>query len=131
MAVANASWHHPFGLDRSIEDMNMMDYPVVQVSHTDAVEYCAWAGGGVTIAAGGLRLPSEKEWEFAARGGKLNESYPWGNNLDLEKMNIWGGDFPDNNDMLDGYLSIAPVKSFLQNSYGLYNMLGCLDPDIV
>jgi formylglycine-generating enzyme len=124
MAVANASWHHPFGLDRSIEDMDMMDHPVIQVSHGDAVEYCAWAGGGKSIAAGGLRLPSEKEWEYAARGGRVNESYPWGDQLDLTKMNIWSGDFPNENDMVDGFLATAPVKSFPQNAYGLHNMLG-------
>ena len=63
-----------------------MDYPVVQVSYTDAVEYCAWASGGKSSSEGGLRLPNEKEWEYAARGGRLNESYPWGKSLHLHLL---------------------------------------------
>jgi formylglycine-generating enzyme required for sulfatase activity len=72
-----------------------MQYPVVQVSYQDAMEYCAWAG---------RRLPTEKEWEYAARGGLANMTYPWGDVYEERRMNIWDGDdFPKTNLVQDGY----------------------------
>src|SRR4051812_37977065 len=84
-------------------------------------------GGGKSIASGGLRLLSEKEWEYAARSGRENQPYPWGDDVTIHNthMNIWGGPaFPDKDDMIDGYSGIAPVYSFPPNDYGAYNMLG-------
>jgi formylglycine-generating enzyme required for sulfatase activity len=71
-----------------------------------------------------MRLPTEKEWEFAARGGLVNQSYPWGTEFEQNKMNIWDGKFPNENTMSDGYLGLAPVESYDANKYGLYNMVG-------
>ncbi len=67
MGVVGAAWHHPQGLGSSITEK--LNYPVVHISYNDAVEYCAWVG---------RRLPTEKEWEYGARGGLVNQSYPWG-----------------------------------------------------
>lgn len=67
MGVVGASWSHPYGPDSSVDDL--LDYPAVHISYHDAYEYCTWAG---------RRLPTEKEWEYAARGGRVNETYPWG-----------------------------------------------------
>ena len=117
-AVKGATWHTPFGPDSSVE--NMADMPVVQVSFKDAVEYCSWAGPD-------YRLLTEVEWEFAARGGRVNETYPWGNRLKAGhvRMNVWEGKFPEENLLVDGFHGPAPVLSFpAQNAYGLYNMLG-------
>eukprot|EP01038_Epipyxis_sp_PR26KG_P006262 gene6262-8623_t len=116
MGVIQASWYTPYGPDSSIDDI--LDYPVVQVSHNDAAEYCAWVGDG-------SRLPTEKEWEYGARGGRINETYPWGNKFKQNRMNIWeGDDFPKSNLLNDGYHGVAPVKSYPPNDYGLYNMVG-------
>ena len=114
MAVPNASWAHPYGIDSDIS--RILNYPVVHVSWTDATEYCNWANG--------RRLPTEKEWEYAARSGRVNQSYPWGDTLIPKAMNVWDGDFPKTNNLADGYHGVAPVKSFMPNDYGLYNMLG-------
>ena len=93
MGVIGAAWNHPQGLDSEIDEK--LDYPAVHISYNDAVEYCAWVG---------RRLPSEKEWEYAARAGHYNLTYPWGDEFVEGKMNIWeGNDFPKNNILKDGF----------------------------
>ncbi|GEM05328.1 hypothetical protein HMI01_23160 [Halolactibacillus miurensis] len=116
LAVKKATWFQPEGPDSTIT--NRLDHPVVHVSWNDAVAYAAWAG---------KRLPTEKEWEYAARGGLEQNKYPWGNELTPNGehyCNIWQGEFPKKNSLADGYLGTAPAKSFPPNGYGLYNMSG-------
>ena len=114
--VERADWRRPEGPDSSIR--RRMEHPVVNVSWNDAAAYCEWAG---------KRLPSEAEWEFAARGGLLQKTYPWGNELAPQgehRCNIWQGAFPDHNSREDGYIGTCPVRTFPPNDHGLYNMVG-------
>lgn len=114
--VRGADWAHPAGPDSHWTEVP--DHPVVHVSHHDALAYCAWAA---------RRLPTESEWEYAARGGLVGKRYPWGDELTPRgehQCNIWQGTFPVLNTEEDGHLGTAPVKSFPPNGYGLYEMAG-------
>ncbi len=114
--VAGANWRHPAGPKSSIEGKDQE--PVVQVSYEDALAYAKWAG---------KRLPTEAEWEFAARAGRSNAKYYWGNSLTPAgkwMANIFQGTFPHKNTADDGFKAAAPVKSFPKNPYGLYDLEG-------
>lgn len=114
--LQGADWKHPQGPGSTIKGKE--NEPVVQISYVDAAAYAKWAS---------KRLPTEAEWEFAARGGKGNTKYYWGNELKPKGKwgaNIFQGSFPDANSLEDGYKFVAPVKSFPANAYGLFDMDG-------
>jgi formylglycine-generating enzyme required for sulfatase activity len=111
-----ANWKHPNGPNSDI--IGKDNFPVTHVSWDDAVAYSKWAG---------KRLPTEAEWEYAARGGLINNSYSWGKTFDemgASKCNFWQGNFPYLNLNKDGFMGAAPVKSFAPNGYGLYDVAG-------
>jgi formylglycine-generating enzyme required for sulfatase activity len=110
-----ADWKHPNGPGSSIVGKD--DYPVVQISFEDAMAYCEWAG---------RRLPTEAEWELAARAGQGGTTFFWSDDISVleQKANTWEGEFPVTNTKADGFELRAPVKSYPPNDYGLYDMAG-------
>ncbi len=114
--LAGASWRHPYGSGSSIEGLE--NYPVVHVAYDDALAFARWAGN---------ELPTEAEFEFAARGGLDGADFAWGDELAPDGRmlaNYWQGEFPWGNLALDGYEGTSPVTAFAPNGYGLYDMIG-------
>jgi len=114
--LAGADWRHPRGPGSTLSGLE--DHPVVHVAYEDALAYATWVG---------KQLPSEAEWEYAAKGGSDETVFPWGDELapgGRHMANTWQGEFPWENLKLDGYEFTAPVGSFPANGFGLYDMIG-------
>ena len=114
--VFGADWRHPLGPDSSLDGLE--DHPVVHVAFQDVEAYAAWAGKAI---------PTEAEWEFAARGGLEGKEFAWGDELAPDgamMANFWQGLFPYANQLLDGWERTSPVRAYVPNGYGLYDMIG-------
>jgi formylglycine-generating enzyme required for sulfatase activity len=114
--VPGASWRRPVGPASSYDEVP--DHPVVHVSWNDAATYAQWAGKA---------LPTEAQWEAAARGASIDQIFPWGDSLEADgkhRCNVWQGLFPTANSAADGFTGTAPARSFEPNGFGLFNMLG-------
>lgn len=115
MGVFGAYWRKPEGPDSSLRGRG--GHPATHISWNDASAYCKWAG---------RRLPTEVEWEMAARGGLEDEPFPWGDadHDPWTRLNAWEGEFPDENSARDGFVGPGPVDAYAPNAFGIYNALG-------